>query len=370
MGEPDKRTIIIVENCLGYTGAFKAILQVVEHLSDYYRFVFVLPQGSTAGGILKQKGIVTYYLPFFPLQKKIISIILYIPKLILNSFRLRKIVKRENAVVLHANDLYNLSPLLVKFSLPGIKLVTHIRILQNSFPLIVYKVWVVLTKLFSDVIIGVSKASLQPFSSSNKVTLIYDGISLDEAYNHSYESEPLVYNLLYLSNYIQGKGQDLAIEAFELVLRDKPNARLIFVGDTFGLPGNEFYKQKLMDKVKELKIDHAVLFKGFTKEIEKEFKESHLFINLSEAESFSFTCLEALYYGIPCIATASGGPQEILDNGTYGVLIYERNKHNVATEIVKLLDNPNQRQLFRNKGREYVRKVFSLQRASDKIRAI
>ncbi|GAL83789.1 hypothetical protein Hsw_0817 [Sporocytophaga myxococcoides] len=370
MGIPDKRTIIVVENCLGYTGAFKAILQVVENLSDQYRFVFVLTQGSSVGEILRQKGIFVYHLPFFPLQRKIKSIILYIPKLISNSLRLRAIVKKEKAVVIHANDIYNLSPLLVKLSLPGIKLVTHIRILQNSFPKVIYKTWVGLAELCSDVIIGVSKASLQPFSPSKRLTLIHDGISRDEAYNYSYEPEPLNYNLLYLANYIQGKGHELAIETFALVLKEKPNARLTFVGDTFGLPNNELYKKVLIDKARDLKIESSVIFKSFTNDIEKEFKESHVFLNLSEAESFSFTCLEALYYGVPCIATASGGPQEILDNGTYGILIYERNKHKVANEILKLLNNPDQRLLFSNRGRLYVRKVFSPQSTSYKVNAI
>ncbi len=366
----DKPTVVIVENGLGFTGAFKAILQIAEDLSDQYRFVFVIPKDSDAVAYLRDKNIKFYAIPYFPLQKQFKSILLYIPGLLLSAIRLKRIIIKEQASILHANDIYNLSTIIVKLFYPRVKLITHVRILKASFPPVIYGIWTRLTQRFSDIIVGVSEVALSPFGRDNRIRLIYDGVFQTEKHPYNYEVHPSTINLLYLANYIQGKGQDLAIESFALVCKQKRNVRLTFVGDTFKLPANEKFKLSIIKKARELDVADSVVFKEFSVDVEKEFKESSIFLNLSEAESFSFTCLESLYYGIPCIATASGGPQEILNNGEYGVLIYERNKHKIAYEILKLINDPDQRLLFSKKGRLYARKVFSPKNTSDRVREI
>lgn len=366
----DKPTIIIVENCLGFTGGFKAIYQVADALKSQFRFVFVLPQGSSVIELIEQNGFPVHPLPFSPLQKRLKSIILYLPMLLINAFLLRKIARKEKAVVIHSNDIYNLVPLLTKMILRDVKLITHIRILQSAFPAGLYNFWVKLTRKYSDIIVGVSQASLEPFGKLDKIRLIYDGIAKAEVHPYKYDSEAGINNLLYLSNYTLGKGHELAIDTFALLLSEKPDLILTFAGATFGISKNIQFKNSLMAKARQLKIDDKIFFYDAVSDVEELFKKSHVFFNLSEAESFSFTCLEALYYGVPCVATASGGPQEILDNGKYGELIPDRDINHIASKLLSLLNNPSRRLWLSENGRIYVRNRFSFENTVNQMRKI
>ena len=55
----------------------------------------------------------------------------------------------------------------------------------------------------------------------------------------------------------------------------------------------------------------VVHFDGFAANTEVAMKGHDMVLNFSEAESFSLTCLDALYYGVPLIATDCGGPAEL-----------------------------------------------------------
>ncbi|MCR6637762.1 MAG: glycosyltransferase family 4 protein [Sporocytophaga sp.] len=366
----DKPTIIIVENCLGFTGGFKAIFQVAEALKSQFRFVFVLPQGSSVIELIEKSGFVVHTLAFSPLQKRLKSIIVYLPMLLINAILLREIVKKEKAVVIHSNDIYNLVPIVTRAILKEVKLLTHIRILGRAFPARLYSFWVKITKKYSDVIIGVSRASIEPFDKHDKIKLIYDGIAKEEVYPYKYNSEANVNNLLYLSNYTLGKGHELAMETFALLLTWKPNLTLTFAGDTFGITKNIQFKNSLLTKAKQLKIDDKIIFHDSVKDVEELFKKSHIFLNLSEAESFSFTCLEALFYGVPCLASNSGGPQEILDNGTYGEIVSDREVEHIAQRILSLLNNPSRRLWLSENGRIYARNRFSFENTVNQMKMI
>src|SRR5690606_15668895 len=124
--------------------------------------------------------------------------------------------------------------------------------------------WTWLTQKFSDIVIGVSKVALSPFRKDNRIRLIYDGVFQTEKHPYNYEIHPSTINILYLANYIQGKGQDLAIESFALVCKQKRNVRLTFVGDTFKIPVNERFKSSIIKKAKELGIADSVVFKEFS----------------------------------------------------------------------------------------------------------
>jgi len=366
MDRGNKPTIIVVENCLGYTGALKAILQVAEEAGSEYRFVFVLPKGSAAGKYLDDKKIACYYLPFVPIKKSLRNVFLYLPYLILNIIQLNRIVKREKAFLIHSNDLYNLAPLLIKVFNKRIKVLSHIRILPSAYPGIIYKLWVWCNKHFADIIVGVSMVALKQFNDVPKARLVYDGLMVKEKYPYNFSSASGS-KLLYLSNYTPGKGHDIAIEAIAHVHSVIPDVELTIAGDTFGTSKNIAYKESLIEKVKDLKLEGWVRFEGFKSDTEREFKSHTLFLNLSEAESFSFTCLESLYFGTPCIAYASGGPQEILADGEYGTLLKERKPEVIAESIINLLQNPLQLKVYSQMGREYVREKFNKKNTTDKL---
>src|SRR5690606_28590478 len=130
----------------------------------------------------------------------------------------------------------------------------------------------------------------------------YDPVQLAESLPGKTYTNDGPLEILYLSNYIQGKGQDSAIEAFAKAYANNKNIRLEFAGGDMGLAKNAQFRERLERRVNELGLSGVINFAAFSADIERVIKQADIMLNFSEAESFSMTCLEAAYYGTPLIA--------------------------------------------------------------------
>ena len=65
------------------------------------------------------------------------------------------------------------------------------------------------------------------------------------------------------------------------------------------------------------------------------YKENavHLFINLSDSEGIPVSIMEAMSFGIPCVATNVGGTSEIVENEVNGYLIDDENNEYIAAKV-------------------------------------
>lgn len=100
---------------------------------------------------------------------------------------------------------------------------------------------------------------------------------------------------------MMGKGQDFALQSFAQVHETLPNWKLRLVGGDMGLKKNRDYIAKLKREAKRLNMERKIEWIAFTEDVELEYKQADIVLNFSESESFSITCLEALYFGRPLI---------------------------------------------------------------------
>jgi L-malate glycosyltransferase len=353
----EKVKVLITENAYYKTGAFNSIMFFSEKLKDEFEFVFILPKGSSCVQVLSEKFKV-YELPFIEISKRWSDILTYLPMLLINGYRLRRIAVKEKALILHSNDLYNLSCYSAKLFGLKIPVLVHIRMMPASFPGFLYSFWKFIHCKLADELICVSEAVAGSFNKKRKCTVIYDIVKMEEKLPFFIHRDDLVVKVLYLSNYIEGKGQDDAISAFLEAKKEYPNMTLTFVGGDMGFKKNHFYRLNLEKHVKDLKAEDSIFFKGAVDDIEKIMKDFDIALNFSRSESFSLTCLEALYFGTPLIATDSGGPSELFENGVSGLLVPVKNFTRMKEAIVKLAKDPELRKKLRNEGRTYVRRKF------------
>ena len=361
-----KPHIIIVDNSLHYTGALKAILASSVALSNSFEFVFVLPKRSRIAQLVRDHEFRVHTLPFVELSTRPRDVFFYLPFLIKNGFSLSRFVKLYRARIVHTNDYYNLVGVVAKVLQPSVKLVSHIRKLPDSSPLLLNRFWLFLHSRFSDQVICVSKAVQKQLGNQYTAALIHDGIQSEEKYpprRYSNQNRPQI-KLLYLGHFIIGKGQDYALEAFRRAYSSCKNIRLKFVGGDMGLRKNREFRESLQRKAFKWDIADVVEFDGFAHDVEKEIKDADIALNFSESESFSFTCLEALYYGAPLIASDSGGPSELFEDGRSGYLVGNGDILAMAKAIVYLTENPEERQKYSAESRELVRKTFPLKRTT------
>ncbi len=355
-----RETIILIDNSIAVTGAFKCALQQAKLLREDFNYIFLLPRNSVATPFAQAEGFKVYEVDFREIRKNFFSLISYLPKLFSNTATVRSIIKKENVSIVVVNDFYNLIGAALKMRNVPIKLVTYIRLLPNRIPSPLRKLWVGAALKYSDLIIPVSDAVKDQLPSHLKIKRIYDPVSFPE--NHQayelFESSPVKF--LYLSNYIRGKGQDIGLRAFGEAYKLNKDIRLVFAGGDMGLEKNKLFRKELEDEVKSTGLEEAVSFLPFVDDIELLIKQHQVLLNCSESESFSMTCAEASFYGLPVITTNSGGPAEIVQHNHSGLVVENKNAEAIKNAILQLADSAELRKQFSDAGKIYVRSKFSM----------
>src|SRR5687768_395493 len=105
-----KPKILVIENSVAVTGALKSILRSCSLLRASYDFIFVIPSNSAGASLIGEHGFPCKELPMKEIRKNMLSLCIYLPMLILNAFRLKRFLKKENIHLIVNNDFYNMLP--------------------------------------------------------------------------------------------------------------------------------------------------------------------------------------------------------------------------------------------------------------------
>lgn len=140
-------------------------------------------------------------------------------------------------------------------------------------------------------------------------------------------------NIITVSRLDYGKKNDDIIRAFAKL--NNKDYKLYIIGD-----GKEF--DNLNKLVYDLDLKDRVILTGYKdkKEIEKYMLKSNLFLMASLTEGLPMVLLEAMSYGVPCIAyeTASG-VSDIIKNNKNGYIIKNRDEELYISMINKIINN-------------------------------
>lgn len=97
--------------------------------------------------------------------------------------------------------------------------------------------------------------------------------------------------------------------------------------------------ESLKNKVKKLNLEKQINFHGFKTQdfIKRYMQNSSLYVMTSFEESFGLVLIEAMSYGVPCIAFDSAQGAKYIINQKNGYFIKERNNEKMADTIKKYL---------------------------------
>lgn len=127
---------------------------------------------------------------------------------------------------------------------------------------------------------------------------------------------------------------DVLIDAYSIVKNKYPEYRLKIYGD--GIEMDNLKKQ-----VFDLGLSKQVDFMGNVKNIFQDVNEKSIFVLTSDFEGIPNVLTEALINDVPCIATdcSPGGARLLLDNGKCGEIVERGNPNQIATAIIKYIEN-------------------------------
>lgn len=339
MEESSKKPVIcILDSSRHTTGAFKSISEIAFQLQNEFEFVFFIPKSSQNSTWLEKNSFKYYKIPIIDISLSW-NLIWYLPVLLYGSLKVLKISRKLNSDIIHVNDIINISGVLIKMLRPSVRLIYHIRLLENSYFARLYSTFRRLITKYADHIVCVSNAVRKSFSKSPQALTIYNPLAKHQAGN-SLQTTDEVFNMLYLANYTAGKGHEYAIKAFAKASSALDQSVLRIVGGDLGNPKNEIYKKELIRLSEELKIKDKIEFLDRSDNVEKEYAWASVFLNFSESESFSRTCVEAMQEGVPVIASRCGGPEELIVNEKTGLLVENRDIDDMANAILALYKDP------------------------------
>jgi len=131
--------------------------------------------------------------------------------------------------------------------------------------------------------------------------------------------------------------------------------RLLMVGD-----GTE--RRRLEELTHRKGLDAFVNFTGYIpySEIATYHNKLDIYVNVSLAESFGVSVLEASACQRPVVASGVGGLKEVVCHGHTGYLVEPGNIEAVARAICRLIKDPSLREKMGARGRAWVQQNYSL----------
>jgi len=156
--------------------------------------------------------------------------------------------------------------------------------------------------------------------------------------------------VLFLNRLVKMKGPERTIDVFNEVIKKDKNAKLIFVGG-----GEKEYVDDLKKKVKSLKIEKSVIFKGRVSEKEKFdlLAVAHVLLNGSYKEGWGLVNIEANTVGTPVVSFNVLGNRESVKEGVSGYLFEENEIVEMASAIIRIRNDEKLRLSAINYSRQF-----------------
>ncbi len=160
---------------------------------------------------------------------------------------------------------------------------------------------------------------------------------------HLTQSKEKTIRLITAGRFIPAKGFDRLLRIVKTLRDEGRPVELWMLGDG-QLRGQ--YEQYIADN----HLEDIVTLWGFQPNPYTFIAHSDLFVCSSIAEGYSLVIAESLVLGIPVISTDCAGPNELLDNGTYGLLT-SNDETSLLNDIRQLLNHPDQLAHYRQQAR-------------------
>lgn len=208
-------------------------------------------------------------------------------------------------------------------------------------------------EFISDYILGVNQADLVVCLTASDLDK-FKKININSCY---------IYNPLTISETkISKLNNKNIIFVGRLAINQKGLDYLIDIGNQLEkdwkilVAGEGVDKEKFTKMISDNKLEDKIILKGALKseELIDLYLSGSIFISTSRWEGFGLVITEAMACGLPIVSFNNLGPKEILKDGDYGILVKDHNINNFITELKKLIEYKESREMFQLKSLERV----------------
>lgn len=348
-------TVLYLHTTSEIGGSDVSLVRLVEGLDrDRYAVIVALPSDGPLVPRLRATGARVEIMPvLMKLTSRrgagfLVRFALNYPRAIAALVRL---IRREHVTLVHTNTIHNLYGVIAA-RVAGMPHVWHFREIVWQSGLL-RRLELTMARWWSDRIIVTSNAIAEMYGPERRwpvqLVRVPNGVETDRfrpGDGSRVRSElqvaprqPLVGIVCRLDAW---KGVDDFLEAAAQVAVADHEAAFAVIGGP--IIGQEAYEDVLKMRAQELGLGQRVRFSGW-RYGPTEMPDVHraldvLVLASREPEPFGLVLLEAMATGTPVVATAHGGPLDIVEDGRTGDLVPPRDPAAMARAIIDLLRDP------------------------------
>jgi glycosyltransferase involved in cell wall biosynthesis len=215
---------------------------------------------------------------------------------------------------------------------------------------------------------------IQELNPGKKIDVIPNGVDLErfrpcpsaeqkETLRRKLGLDPKAELVLFVGSLIFRKGVDVLLEAWNIIARSRPNARLVLVGPdgadkTGGSQNSPVDLNAVPDEIKA-----TVIHVGSYPEVEGYYQAADVFVFPSRREGFGNVVLEAYASRLPVILAPFVGLSEELGRPDTHYLLTEREPREVAEAISILLDDGRLRTRLQENAYAWTVRNFAIEQS-------
>jgi colanic acid/amylovoran biosynthesis glycosyltransferase len=194
---------------------------------------------------------------------------------------------------------------------------------------------------------------------SGRIIRLYNGIDLDRFRPFEGDKDPEL--LVGVGRLIQKKGFGYLIEACKILKEQGRRFRCVIIGE-----GDERVSLEKRIAQYSLRQEVSLLGPKTQAEVVRIVQTAAAFVlpcvvgDDGNRDGLPTVLLEAMALGVPVVSTAVTGIPEIIEDGSTGLLVEEKNPHALAQSMHRLLDSAPLRKQLSEAALQRVRKDFNL----------
>ena len=383
MREPLRRAPVLFLNLYGSVGgAERALIELVSVL-DRSRFEphVVLGEAGPLEAALRERGIDVEVeaFPAPPLHRLLLPWVLV--REARAALRLRRRARQIGARILQCGDVLGLL-LLLPAAWGGARVVYQVNFLGRGLRLLAFNLLALLSGAEVVVVSEDQRRRLEAgtWGLRGRTRVIHPGID-PAAYTRGDgaalraelglpEGTPLVGMLARFDSW---KGHVVFLEAAARVLRQRAGVRFVLVGGALNarqLPHVARCRDAVLKRRIELRLETAAAVLDHRDDVPGALAALDVLVCPSDHEPFGMVVLEALAAGRPVVASDSGGPAEIVEDGRSGLLFRTGDPEALAAAVLRVLGEPALGRSLAEAGRRRVREGFNRDRYAREVETV
>jgi glycosyltransferase involved in cell wall biosynthesis len=225
-----------------------------------------------------------------------------------------------------------------------------------------------LSRFIPSHIICNSGATADDFQHLNdRVTVIPSGVDSDRFAPNG--SPPIGHARVgMIARFAPIKGQHIFVQAVRELNGNHPTAEFVLAGAPL------FGEDQYAERVRAAAVadsSHTVRFIGFVDDVPGLLRQLDVVVAPStQPEGFGQSIVEAMMAGKPVIASASGGPVDVIEDGVTGRLVPPGDVAALTRAISEMLDDPDAASQMGRRGRERALRLYDIRETTRQIERV